>query len=105
MTTGDARKQFDYPVLEYFASDKADFGMSLGLQRQMLAPAETDFEPNRCSLGAEEDARIDAARRRYPHRHPRQKLTDEALLSRAKRAATTASVEGSALAPLRISGC
>ena len=77
----DLGKQLDYPVLEHLAADKPGLRMLLGQLREMLAAAETDFEPNRGSRGTEEGVRIEVTRCREVHRQPRQQFVDEGLLS------------------------
>src|SRR5215471_17852262 len=81
----DLREKLDDPILENLAADEPGCWMPFGLLRQMLAAAETDLQPYRSPRRAEQNAGIEAARRRNSHRKPRQQSRDEELLPRAKR--------------------
>src|SRR5215469_7742950 len=64
----DSREKLDDPVLEDLAADEPDLRMPFGLLRQMLAAAETDLQPDRSPRRAEQNAGIEAARRRNSYR-------------------------------------
>jgi hypothetical protein len=58
----DLGKQLDYPVLEYFAADEANLRMLFGHLSEMLAPAETDLEPNRGACVTEKGGDVEVTR-------------------------------------------
>jgi hypothetical protein len=83
--TLDLRQQLDDPVLENLAADKPDIRVPLGQLRQMLAGAETDFEPNRAPRGAEECVGVEMTALREAYRQAWQQPLGARLLRRARR--------------------
>ena len=76
MPTLGFREQLDNPVLENLGADKADFGMTFGLSREMLASTKADLEPDGYSCRAEQGRRIEPARCRNGHAKLGQRSAD-----------------------------
>ena len=89
----DMAQQRGDAVDEGFTADEADLRMGGGLPGQMLAGAETDFQPVGLARRVEQCRQIDRAGFRHSDQQLRQQGFDQPGPALAQRAAAAAAVE------------
>ena len=91
----DLGEQAGQPIDEGLAADQTDIGPDPRLGREMLAAAETDFEPHRLWGMIEQGDRVEFRPQRDPQ--VRQQLLDQGLAARAQLLAVTPPIQYSSL--------
>jgi hypothetical protein len=81
---GDGEQQFGYAVDERLGSDESHAGIEGGKRRQMLAAAETDFQPDLADRLREKRKGRQPARGRQGYAQARQQLIYKMALAGAK---------------------
>jgi hypothetical protein len=93
---GETRQQFRDAIYKRFCADQPDTSMMFGLPREMLACAETDFEPDIFDSAREVRARISAPLQ--SQLQLRKQSLQQLLLMRGEFGAFAPAVELAALA-------